>query len=256
MNQRAAPTPPPARSNGRKRARAWLPYAVASASGFLLAFALVALVLFPSDDAPQEVRVPSVMGLPYPDAERRLKSLGLIVTLGAERESADAPRNAVVAQSPVAGDAVNVGAEIVLDVSAGQPQTIAIPAVVGVSRDEADRLLRAAGLTVGDVTEQPSDSARGLVLAATPAPGASVPAGTRVGLVVSAGPVELSLPDVVGRELGMARGTLDQLGLVVAPIEYDSLSSLPAGTVIAQSPAAGAAITAGSTVTLRVSGRP
>ena len=238
----------------RARARAWIPYAIAAASGFLLAFALVALLLFPADDTVQEVRVPSVMGLPFADAERRLKVLGLKVTLGAERASADIPKNSVVAQTPVAGETVNAGTAVVLEVSEGQGKA-AVPSIVGVTRDEADKLLKSAGLALGDVTEQPSDSARGTVLGATPGPGATVPPGTRVSVVMSAGPVELSLPDVVGRELPLARGTLEQLGLTAA-LEYDSLSSLPAGTVVAQTPAAGASITGGSTVTLRVSGRP
>ena len=91
------------------RARAWLPYAVAGTSGFLLAFLLVAVLLFPADDALQEVRVPSVVGLPLADAQRRLSSLGLTGVPGQERTSADAPPKSVVAQTPVPGETVNVG---------------------------------------------------------------------------------------------------------------------------------------------------
>ncbi len=237
------------------KARKWLPFVVAATSGFLLAFALVALFLFPADDAPQEVRVPSVVGLPFTDAERRLKALGLVASLGQERPSGDLPKNAVVAQTPVAGETVNNGAEIVLDVSEGVARA-AVPALLGLARDDAERALTAVGLALGDVTEQPSDSARGIVLAATPATGVAVPKGTRVAVVLSAGPGELSLPDVIGRDIDSARGLLEQLGLTLAPAEYDSLSSLPRGTVIGQTPAAGASITSGSTVTLRIAGRP
>lgn len=237
------------------RVRAALPWVATAVAGFGLAFLLVAVLLFPADDAPREVRVPSVMGLPFADAERRLKALGLVVTRGESRPSADVPKNAVVAQTPVAGETVNTGDAVVLDVSEGQ-ENATTPALVGIPRDDAVKLLREARLELGEVTEQSSDTARGIVLSSSPAPGLGVPVGTRVGLVVSAGPVEISLPDVVGRQLGLARGTLEQLGLVVAPIEYDSLSSLPAGMVLAQTPAGGAPVAGGSTVTLRVSGRP
>ena len=237
------------------RGHAALPWVVSAGSGFLLAFGLVAWFLFPAGDAPQEVRVPSVVGLPYRDAERRLRSLGLDPSLGEERGSADVPKGAVVAQTPVAGEAANAGTRVVLDVSHGQDQAT-VPSLAGVSRDEAERRLRDAGLELGDVGEQTSDTARGIVLQASPASGVAVPAGTRVNVVVSAGPTRISLPDVVGRELDLARGTLEQLGLVLAPVEYDSLSALPAGTVVAQSPAAGSPIAGGSTVTLRVAGRP
>jgi serine/threonine-protein kinase len=237
------------------RLRAWMPYLATGAFGFMLAFGLVAVLLFPADNAPQEVRVPSVMGLPIADAERRLRSLGLAVTLGEALESADAPKNTVVAQSPVAGETINAGDVVVLDVSQGQDRAT-IPAVVGMSRDEAERLLTESHLAMGEVAEQASDTARGIVLAASPAPGTAVPRGTQVNLLVSSGPVELSLPDVVGRDVSLARSTLEQIGLVLAPLEYDSLSSLAQGTVVAQTPAAGSSVTAGSPVTLRVSGRP
>lgn len=236
-------------------ARRWLPFVVAGASGFLIAFAAVALILFPADDAPQEVRVPSVVGLPFADAERRLKALGLVASPGQERPSADVPKNGVVAQTPVAGETVNSGTEVVLDVSEGVDRT-AIPAVVGLARDDAERTLRAAGLVLGEVTEQTSDSARGIVLLSTPASGVAVPKGTRIAVVVSGGPGQVSLPDVIGRGLDGARGLIEQIGLVLASVEYDSLSSLPAGTVIGQTPAAGAAVASGSSVTLRIAGRP
>jgi serine/threonine-protein kinase len=83
-----------------------------------------------------------------------------------------------------------------------------------------------------------------------------VPAGTKVSLVLSSGPNELTMPDVVGRDMGLARSLIEQLGLVLAPIEYDSLSTLGTGTVIAQSPAAGASLAGGSMVSIRVAGRP
>jgi beta-lactam-binding protein with PASTA domain len=49
---------------------------------------------------------------------------------------------------------------------------------------------------------------------------------------------------------------LEQLGLVVTGLEYDSLSTLPPGIVVSQSPAAGAPVIGGSTVALRVAGKP
>lgn len=238
----------------RSKARAWLPYAIAATAGFLLAFGAVAAVLFPADDTVQEVRVPSVTGLPLQDAQRRLKAAGLTATVGTPRSSADVPKGSIVAQTPIAGETVNAGTAVTLEVSEGQAHAT-VPALLGRAQGDAEQLLKDAGLALGEVTEQPSDTARGTVLDATPAAGANVPPGTKVALVVSAGPHELSLPDVVGRDLAMARGTLEQLGLT-AVIEYDSLSSLPRGTVVAQAPAAGASITGGTAVTLRVSGKP
>ena len=233
----------------------YVPYLVAGVSGFVVAFILVAALVFPADDAPQEVRVPSVLGLPFTDAERRLTSIGLKSTLGERRFASDAPRSAVLAQNPVGGKRVNVGTEVVLDVSDGQ-EGVNVPTLNGLSRDEAERSLRGLGLELGELTEEPSSVARGVVLSARPAAGQTVPVGTHVALVLSSGPSTLTMPDVVGRDAGLARSLLEQVGLSLGPIEYDSLSTLAPGTVIAQSPAAGASMTGGSMVSIRVSGRP
>ena len=233
----------------------YTPFIVAGASGFVIAFILVAALVFPADDAPQEVRVPSVLGLPFADAERRLMAVGLKTTLGERRFANDAPRSAVLAQNPVGGKRVNVGTEVVLDVSDGQ-QGVSVPTLNGLSREEAERALRDLGLDMGEVTEEASTVAKGVVLSARPVAGQTVPPGTHVALVLSAGSNELTMPDVIGRDASMARSLLEQVGLVLAPLEYDSLSTLAAGTVIAQSPAAGAKMAAGSMVSIRVAGTP
>lgn len=231
------------------------PYILAAGGGFLLAFLLVAALVFPDDEPPQEVRVPSVLGLPFTDAERRLQAIGLKTALGERRFAVDAPRSAVLAQNPVAGRRVNLGAEVVLDVSDGQ-EGATVPTLNGLSRDDAERALRGAGLEIGDVSEEASTVARGVVLAARPTAGQTVSAGTRVSLVLSAGPKELTMPDVVGRDMGTARSLIEQLGLVLGPVEFDSLSAVATGTVIAQTPAAGASLAGGSVVSIRVAGRP
>lgn len=233
----------------------YTPFLIAGAGGFVLAFLLVAGLVFPESDAPQEVRVPSVLGLPFTDAERRLTAIGLKPALGERRFAADAPRSAVLAQNPVGGKRVNVGAEVVLDVSDGQ-EGASIPTLNGLSRDDAERALRNVGLEVGDVTEEESNTGRGVVLSARPTAGQTVPVGTRVSLILSSGPNELTMPDVVGRGASLARSLIEQLGLVLGPIEYDSLSTLASGIVIAQSPAAGASMASGSMVSIRVAGRP
>jgi serine/threonine-protein kinase len=231
------------------------PFLITAIAGFLLAFALVTALVLPVDDAPQEVRVPSVLNLPLPEAERRLRAAGLEPTVGEHRFAADAPRSAVLAQNPVGGQRVNVGAEVVLDVSDGQ-EGAGVPVVVGLSREEAELALRNLGLDVGDVSQEPSNSARGVVLSSRPEAGTTVPVGTQVSLVLSSGPSQLTMPDVVGRDAGQARSLVEQLGLVLGPVEYDSLSTLAAGTVIAQSPAAGTSMASGGVVSLRVSARP
>jgi serine/threonine-protein kinase len=239
----------------RARTRQLLPFAAIAAGGFILAFLIVGLWIFPGGGPVPDVSVPSVVGLPLDDATRRLRASGLQAVIGASRFSGDAPRSTVLAQRPAPGDRVPQGTEISLDVSEGQ-QSATVPALEGRSRDDARAALQAVGLDLGDVTEQAADTVRGIVLSSTPASGQLVPLGTRVAIAMSAGPAELSMPDVVGSSGDAARGMLEQLGLAIAPLEYDSLSSLPSGTIVSQVPAAGASIASGSTVTLRIAGKP
>jgi serine/threonine-protein kinase len=161
----------------------------------------------------------------------------------------------VVAQTPAAGTDVGEKVVVTLDVSAGQVRA-KVPTVVGLSRDDAIAALRGAKLDIGQVIERPGPEARGMVLSSEPGAGQQVPQGTPVELVVSTGPSELRMPDVVGRELFEVRATLEQLGLKIGETQYDSTSALPTGLVVSQAPPAGSPVTAAAFISIRVSGRP
>lgn len=237
------------------RLRWFLLYAAVALAGFLLAYFVVALFIFPDTGIADGVKVPAVVGLRYEDAQRRLTASGLKVRIGESRLSETAPQSIVLSQRPIAGLDVMRGSPIILDISAGQERST-VPSVVGQVRADAEAALRSARLEVGEVTEEPSDQPRGTVLQLKPDAGRVVPAGTNIDVVVSGGPSLITVPDVVGRELNEARSLLEQLGVPVAPVEYDSTSTLPRGAVIAQSPAAGSVLPAGTSLVLRVAGRP
>lgn len=224
-------------------------------TGFGLAWALVAFVVFPDDGPADVVLVPAVHGLQFEDAQKQLAEAGLEAVMGEARLSASVPRGAVLGQNPAAGARVTRGITVSLDVSAGQ-RSAPVPRLTGMNRAEAEAALRELGLAVGGVVERAGREARGTVLETQPEAGRVVPEGTPVELILSAGPSELTLPAVVGRELVQARAILEQLGLRVRSVEFDSTSVVPRGVVVSQYPAAGSIVRPGSEVALRVSGRP
>lgn len=238
-----------------ERARRILTYVATAAAGFLLAYLIVAFYIFPSRPVDADVTVPGVIGLTQGDAQRKLASAGLVSTLGEERFSADAPKSTVLAQLPAAGENVARGSKVALDVSAGQQRSV-IPPLAGLTQGDAGQAIKSAGLVVGSISEERSDSTRGLVLDSRPPAGQGVPAGTRVDLIVSAGPEELTVPDVVGRDEESATVLLRQLGFTVAPVERDAESPLQAGTVISQTPAAGTPSAPSASIKLKVSAKP
>lgn len=238
-----------------ERARGVLLHTGVAAGGFLLAYLLVAFFLFPDDGAAEELRVPTVIGLVFDDAREKLTTAGFTASLGQARFSATAPKSTVLEQNPVGGTRLARGSDVALDVSEGQ-QSQTIPALGGLARAQATAALRDAGLEMGRIVEMASESPRGQVLESNPAAGQIVPSGTSIDLIVSGGPAQLSMPDLVGRDLGEARSMLEQLGLALGEPERDSLSLLPQNSIIEQTPAAGAPVAPGTTVAIRVAGRP
>lgn len=230
-------------------------HAIVAGISFGVAWLLVAVVLLPDTGPAPGAIVPPVVGLRYDEAERKLGEAGLRAALGESRPSLTAPRRYVLAQTPAAGTAVGPDVAVTLDVSAGQLRVV-VPTITGMSRDEALAALRAASLEIGQMIERPGPEARGTVLSTQPESGQQVPQGTPVEIVVSTGPTQLLMPDVVGRELFEVRATLEQLGLRIGETQYDSTSALPTGLVVSQAPSAGTPVTVSGFISIRVSGRP
>ncbi|WP_220037463.1 MULTISPECIES: Stk1 family PASTA domain-containing Ser/Thr kinase [unclassified Curtobacterium] len=131
----------------------------------------------------------------------------------------------------------------------------AVPDVVGKSSDAATAALEAVGLDAGQAPGQYSDDVpTGDVIKAI-LPADPVVKGSTVQLVVSKGPVPITLPDVRKKPIDQAASTLQALGLHVSYPDctnvlcsfYDWKSSLP---VSATDPAPGSTVHKGDTITL------
>lgn len=239
----------------RGRLRRSLPYVVASVGGFLFAYLIVAFFVFPASVMPQDVRVPSVVGLTYAEASRQLEQKGLKADRGESRFHNSAPRGTVLEQNPIPESRESPGARVRLVLSSGQ-RVATVPGVIGMSREAALNALEVSGFDAGDVSERPSNEPRGAVIDSRPRPGAQVPMPSTVALVLSAGPTTIIVPDLVGRPLTEASQLLRQVGLSVGDVSYATPSAIAdAGAVVsAQSPPAGAQVTGGSRVNLTVGG--
>src|SRR5207248_3392200 len=91
------------------------------------------------------------------------------------------------------------GSPVNLVVSSG-PAQIAVPNVVGQTQAAAASAITGAGLTVGAVTMQSSSTvAAGSVISESPPAGTKVASGSPVNLVVSSGPAQVAVPNVVGQ---------------------------------------------------------
>ncbi len=99
-----------------------------------------------------------------------------------------------------------------------------------------------------------NDSApKGTVISQTPAAGEKVERGTVITVVISAGSVEGTVPDVAGWKEEHARLYLEALGYNVGETLLLQASAFDKGTVEKTSPAAGSTIKVGDTIQLYVS---
>lgn len=227
------------------------PFAAVLVAGFALAYAVMFVVL-PTGDAAAAPRVPDLVGLPVDSARTLLERVGYAVRVNAPIPHATAPEGRVLAQVPAAGREEPAGAAVSITVSAGNRRTI-VPALLGLPQEEASRALERVGLSVGGLEERPSALARGTVLDARPVPGALVGVPGSVTLIISGGPSEVVVPDVLGQELAVARAQLEQVGLVADSVGAEPLAGTAPGSVISQAPVAGAMVPSGSKIRLTVS---
>lgn len=135
------------------------------------------------------VAVPKLVGRQAADAEAALTSAGLVGSV--TEQYSDEPAGQVISQSPLEGEQVEEGSTVSYVVSLGpETKTVTVPNLTtGMTREEAEQALTAAGLEVGKVTEANSSSITpGYVMNQTISPGTEVAEGTAVGFTVSIGP--------------------------------------------------------------------
>ena len=94
-----------------------MPYAVAIIGGFLIAYLIVAFVVFPSGVIPGNAKVPNVTGVQFDDAARRLAAVGFKASRGDALYREATPVNTVVGQDPAAGTKQPEGSTVTLTVS-------------------------------------------------------------------------------------------------------------------------------------------
>lgn len=152
---------------------------------------------------PVRPTVPELRGLPLEEATARIEAAGLAPGAVARRESREIEEGRVLTQEPLPGMRVSPGAAVSLVVAVAPPPTVAVPALLGRPRAEAEAALKAAGLALGALSEKPAGKP-GLVLAQAPQAGTEVPPGSPVSLVLSA-PVEVSV--LIERAVKEAAGT-------------------------------------------------
>jgi beta-lactam-binding protein with PASTA domain len=192
--------------------------------------------------------VPVVLGQTLPSARSELESAGFKVDI--DRRPDQSPVDNVFREVPSAGSKVDKGSTVTLFVSNG-PTTVKVPDVLGLAEQDARRRLKRASLRPVSERESSRRVPDGNVIRSDPGPSTEIERGSRVTLVVSSGPKQVTIPDVKGQDENDAVRRLRDANLSVVVRERES--SEPVNTVVEQTPAAGQLVGEGTTVTLFVS---
>ncbi len=129
------------------------------------------------------------------------------------------------------------GGAVVWYVGAGQFTNV--PAVLALTRAQAEQKLRQAGLGVRVSQDWSETVAKDHVISSDPRPGARIRGNGTVHLVVSRGPQRVSVPDVLGQPLDAARKRIGDAGLTPGTVTQAFSDTVPKGAVISTDPAKG-----------------
>ena len=259
--QKDAPEPKKARK-GKKKRTVFLPVLF----GITVAFALACLALcwailndsstLMSEKADVVLADYSGMTQDEVNAQPQVSS-GQITVNWEQSYSNDYAAGYVYKQSPVAGRTVREGQSVTLTVSLGI-QSVTVPDVTNYLQADAEQQLKNLGVSVLVTQAVEPTVASGSVIRTDPAAGSQVAAGSTVVVYVSRPQVSTTakVPSLVGlSSVNDARTLLVQnkLGLGSTTEQY---SDKPAGTIIAQNPAAGSTVKVNSRVSVTVSAGP
>jgi beta-lactam-binding protein with PASTA domain len=216
-----------------------------------------------------EVQVPALKGMTVADARSQTAGLGLNLDVDNRYYSGDVAAGHILTQSPAAGTVVRREWRVRVSESLG-PQKVEVPDTVGRAEREAGLALRRVGLDVSSTARLPwGKGPEGTVLAQDPPAKAQGIAKPSVNLLVSAPddqtPDGFVMPDLTGLPIVSAQAALTKVGIKALPPKFVAVGIAPVGTgsatpvlpirpgsVILQSPPAGARVEQSSVVKLTV----
>ena len=238
---------------GRRRVWPWILLALVVLGAAFAAFAISTKLFVPN------VMVPTLVGKPTVNVERKLAKLHLQPAYQPSVYSITVPADHIIFQQPTPGTELKQGSTVRLVVSRGLPK-VNVPSLAGMDCVQAQAALTAVHL-VGDCPKAAKHHSatvpRGQVIRYTVGTTTNPTAatyGSTITIVISKGPPPVPIPSVTGT-YAQANATLVAAGFTVTKATEPS-SSIPAGQITRTDPAVGTKVQRGSQVTVYVSTGP
>ena len=208
------------------------------------------------------VSIPSVVGLNLADATSTLSNIGMKTVVSLKEYDSGVPSGEVISSSPGGGAHLKKGSTVSVVISKGaQPivtptptptptpsdsasaAPVAINSYIGLTSDQAQSELTAAGMTVNQSFDYSDTVPAGSVISQTPDGTTPVAPGTTINLIVSEGSSSVYIPNVYSLTRLAATTELENLQLKVI------VRKIGAGKHVTNvSPKVGSKVKRGSTV--------
>ncbi len=202
----------------------------------------------------EEVEMINITGMSYEDAEKKLKSLGLVL-FAYEAKASNEEDGTILEQDTAAGTKVKKGSQINVVIAGDSLPTdelIDVPNVVGKGVKSAQNTLEGAGFKV-NVEYEASDSVTAdTVISQNPGSKSKKAKGATVTIVVSKGQDSATVPNVVGSSEAAAKSSLESAGLTYS-VSSEYSDNVPAGNVISQTISANKKVEKGTCVSIKIS---
>ncbi|MEM7762975.1 MAG: PASTA domain-containing protein [Pseudomonadota bacterium] len=199
------------------------------------------------------ITTPDTSGIEQTAAEQMLRDAGLRIGTVTSQSSDDIPIGSVVRTNPPAGTVVLPDTTINIVISSGTASVV-VPETAGSNEAAAEAAIIDAGLTVAAILSEPNlNIPTGEVVRTIPAAGNSLARGSGVTLVLSTGPADVSVPNVLDLPEAQAVTDITDATLQVGTVSGEASDVVPFGSIIEQTPIGGAMVSANTAVDLVVS---
>lgn len=215
------------------------------------------------------VGVPNVVGQRLVSAQQILQNAQLSVGSVTQVDSGRYAPDTVITQSPGPGAQVAVGSAVTMRVA--RAPAVQVPDVRGRTVSQAREILRGVQLQLGSATPQTTSVALpGLVIAQDRQPGTTVSPGSVVNVAVAVQPATplpssvvdsipqpqqpkpLRVPNLLGQTVEQAKSSLSDTRFRLGDVSVGAFQGKNPGTIIGQTPAAGAEAEAGTRITVQL----
>jgi len=228
-------------------------FAIFSFIGFILMDKII--LPFSVGAYSDDIKIPSVVGMPETEAKIFLKKMGLEMVVETRDHSSNYGLDTIFYQNPPANNLVKKDRRVRVNVSKGG-QVVTVPYLVGLSENSAKSKIRKYGISLGRIFKINHDSLQeGTIIKSEPPMGSPIMRDAQIDIWISKGPKykSIKVPNFIGSGKNSAIMQSQRLGLKIGSIKRVVVDSVLPETVIQQSIGIGEKVGTGAIINFTIS---